>query len=47
MPRYFFNIYHDRVTRDDLGTELPDKHAAWEEASRSQTSSPILYGKFM
>lgn len=33
MPRYFFNIYHDRVTRDDLGTELPDRHAAWEEAT--------------
>ena len=33
MPRYFFHVYHDRVELDDEGEELPDKHAAWEEAT--------------
>ena len=28
MPRYFFNIYNDRVLIDDEGEELPDKHSA-------------------
>ena len=33
MPRYFFNIYHDTVHLDQEGEELPDKHAAWKEAT--------------
>jgi len=33
MPRYFFNIYHERTELDSVGEELPDKHAAWEEAT--------------
>ena len=33
MPRYFFHIYHDRLERDHEGEELPDKHAAWREAT--------------
>jgi hypothetical protein len=33
MPRYFFHVHHD-VHRPDLeGEELPDKHAAWKEAT--------------
>jgi hypothetical protein len=33
MPRYFFHVYHDQPEIDDEGEELPDKHAAWEEAT--------------
>ena len=33
MPRYFFNVYHDRAELDSEGEELPDKHAAWHEAT--------------
>jgi hypothetical protein len=33
MPRYFFNIHHDRSSFDAVGEELPDKHAAWREAT--------------
>ena len=33
MPRYFFNVYHDTVHLDQDGEELPDKHAAWKEAT--------------
>jgi hypothetical protein len=33
MPRYFFNIHHDRPTIDEEGDELPDKHAAWKEGT--------------
>jgi hypothetical protein len=33
MPRYFFNIHHDTVHLDHEGEELPDKHAAWKEAT--------------
>ncbi len=33
MPRYFFNIHQDTVQLDDEGEELPDKHAAWKEAT--------------
>ena len=33
MPRYFFNITHDRPHIDRTGEELPDKHAAWKEAT--------------
>lgn len=34
MPRYHFNIYHDRPYIDHEGEELPDKYAAWEEATK-------------
>ena len=33
MPRYFFHIHHDQPHFDDVGEELPDKHAAWKEAT--------------
>jgi hypothetical protein len=40
MPRYFFNVHHEGLTKDDEGEELPDKHAAWSEATR--TAGDIL-----
>jgi hypothetical protein len=33
MPRYFFHVYHDQTLIDDEGEELPEKHAAWKEAT--------------
>jgi len=33
MPRYFFHITHQRAEIDHEGEELPDKHAAWKEAT--------------
>jgi hypothetical protein len=33
MPRYYFHIHHDRLQIDREGQELPDKHAAWKEAT--------------
>ena len=33
MPRYFFHVYHDEPQIDQEGEELPDKHAAWKEAT--------------
>jgi hypothetical protein len=33
MPKYYFNIYHDRAELDYEGEELPDKYAAWHEAT--------------
>ena len=33
MPRYYFNVYHERAERDPVGEELADRHAAWEEAT--------------
>jgi hypothetical protein len=33
MPLYFFDVYHDRAELDQEGEELPDKHAAWQEAT--------------
>jgi hypothetical protein len=33
MPLYFFDIFHDTTRLDDEGEELPDKHAAWKEAT--------------
>jgi hypothetical protein len=33
MPRYFFHIYHNETQIDYEGEELPDKHAAWREAT--------------
>jgi hypothetical protein len=32
-PRYFFNVFYDRTEVDSVGEELPDKHAAWKEAT--------------
>lgn len=40
MPRYYFNIYHTEPERDGEGRELPDKHAAWAQAT--QTAGEIL-----
>lgn len=33
MPRYFFNVRHERSNVDTEGEELRDKHAAWHEAT--------------
>lgn len=33
MPRYFFHVRHVTCQRDNDGEELPDKHAAWKEAT--------------
>ncbi|WP_461326131.1 DUF6894 family protein [Bradyrhizobium diazoefficiens] len=33
MPRYFFHITHERTEIDRVGEDLPDKHAAWKEAT--------------
>ncbi|AHY49373.1 hypothetical protein JQ582_42335 [Bradyrhizobium japonicum] len=33
MPKYFFHITHEHTEIDDVGEELPDKHAAWKEAT--------------
>ena len=42
MPRYFFHVYHDRADLDRKGEELPDKRAAWHEAT--VTAGQILQG---
>ena len=33
MPRYFFHVYHEGLQVDRVGEELPDKNAAWKEAT--------------
>jgi hypothetical protein len=33
MPRYFFHVYHDGHQIDRVGEDLPDKNAAWKEAT--------------
>jgi hypothetical protein len=33
MPRYFFHVYHEHTELDYEGEELPDKRAAWQEAT--------------
>ena len=33
MPRYFFHVFHEHAERDFDGEELPDKNAAWHEAT--------------
>lgn len=33
MPRYFFNVFHERSEPDSEGEELPDRNAAWKEAT--------------
>jgi hypothetical protein len=35
MPLYFFNVLNGFETPDQTGTELPDKQAAWAEATKS------------
>ncbi|WFU75476.1 hypothetical protein [Bradyrhizobium sp. CB2312] len=35
MPRYFFHVIHERREIDEEGEELPDKHAAWKEATET------------
>jgi hypothetical protein len=42
MPRYFFHVTHERHEPDRVGEELPDKHAAWHEAT--VTAGQILQG---
>lgn len=42
MPRYFFHIIHERTEIDYVGEELPDKHAAWKEAT--VTAGQMLQG---
>jgi hypothetical protein len=42
MPKYFFHITHERTEIDSEGEELPDKHAAWKEAT--VTAGQILQG---
>ncbi|MBB5055111.1 hypothetical protein HNQ36_005122 [Afipia massiliensis] len=35
MPRYYFNIFHGSDAHwDHEGEELPDRDAAWEEATK-------------
>ena len=33
MPRYHFNMFHDKAIRDTEGMELADRDAAWQEAT--------------
>jgi Domain of unknown function (DUF6894) len=33
MPRYFFNIHHEGSRADTEGEDLPNKEAAWREAT--------------
>ena len=40
MPRYLFNTFDGRHFVDSQGEELPDKYAAWAEATR--TAGEIL-----
>jgi Domain of unknown function (DUF6894) len=42
MPRYFFHVTHERHEPDDEGEELPDRHAAWKEAT--VTAGQVLQG---
>ena len=42
MPRYFILFTHERHEPDLHGEELPDKHAAWKEAT--VTAGQILQG---
>jgi hypothetical protein len=34
MPCYFFNVRAERPSIDEEGEELPDRHAAWNEATK-------------
>jgi hypothetical protein len=35
MPRYFYHISNGHPFEDTTGEDLPDDHAAWEEALRT------------
>jgi hypothetical protein len=36
MPTFYFDIIHDEASyTDEVGSELPDHVAAWEEATQS------------
>jgi hypothetical protein len=45
MPRYFFNVYHERPEPDDLGDVLPDRQAAWKEATITAGPNPAELGR--
>jgi hypothetical protein len=42
MPRYFFNVHHERSDADEVGEEFPDQQAAWREATI--TAGQLLQG---
>lgn len=42
MPRYFFHVIHERHDVDHEGEDLPDRHAAWKEAT--ETAGQMLQG---
>ncbi|MBK3665913.1 hypothetical protein JJE66_32420 [Bradyrhizobium diazoefficiens] len=42
MPRYFFHVIHERHEVDREGEELPDRYAAWREAT--ETAGQMLQG---
>ncbi|WIW44498.1 hypothetical protein ML401_23760 [Bradyrhizobium sp. 62B] len=42
MPRFFFHVTHEQKYIDDEGEDLPDKHAAWKEAT--VTAGQMLQG---
>jgi hypothetical protein len=42
QAEYFFHVTHERKYVDDVGEELPPKHAAWKEATI--TAGRILQG---
>jgi hypothetical protein len=35
MPKYFFNVHHERSVTDEEGEELPDRHEAWRAATQA------------
>ena len=39
MPLYFFDIRHDALHVVEVGTDLPNKDVAWEEATRTAGDS--------
>jgi hypothetical protein len=38
--RYFFHVYHQHPDIDTVGEELPDRHAAWKEATITAGQMP-------
>jgi len=48
MPRFFFNLYDDRVVIDEEGAELPSTEAARERAvlvAREMAGQQVLEGR--
>lgn len=41
MPRFFFDITDGTTTIDDMGTELPNAHAARDEAIKALPSIAV------